>query len=92
MAATNLQQWYVSVTRGREMARVYVEDKQEVRDAITRGGERLSAVELTGTKLRDSWRKRFHQSFERNRVGRFLRQRAEKLADYWRGREGLSYA
>ena len=92
IAATNLQQWYVSVTRGREMARVYVEDKQEVRDAITRGGERLSAVELTRTKLSDSWRKRFHQSFERNRVGRFLRQRAEKLADFWRGREGLSYA
>ena len=92
MAATNLQEWYVDVTRGREMAKIYVEDKKEVRDAITRGGQRLSAVELTHTKLRDSWRKRFHQSFERNRVGRFLKQRAEVIADYWRGREGVAYA
>jgi len=92
MAATNLQQWYVSVTRGREMAKVYVEDKQEVRDAIARGGERLSAVELTHTKLKDSWRKRFSRSFERHRVGRFLKQRAEVIADYWQRREGVRYA
>jgi conjugative relaxase-like TrwC/TraI family protein len=92
LAATNLQQWYVSVTRGREMAKVYVEDKQEVRDAITRSAQRLSAVELTHTKLKDSWRRRFSQSFERNRVGRFLKQRAEVIAEIWRGREGVNYA
>ena len=48
----NQQQWYVSASRGREMAKIYVEDKQEVRDAIARTGQRLSAVELTHTKLR----------------------------------------
>jgi len=92
LPATNQQQWYVSASRGREMAKVYVEDKQEVRDAIKRGGQRLSAVELTRTKLKDSWRERFSQSFERNRVGRFLKQRAAVIADHWRGREGVSYA
>jgi len=90
--AANQQQWYVSASRGREMAKVYVEDKPEVRDAIARTGQRLSAVELTHTTLKDSWRKRFSQSFERNRVGRFLKQRAGAMADYWRGREGVSYA
>jgi conjugative relaxase-like TrwC/TraI family protein len=92
LGATNQQQWYVSTSRGREMAKIYVQDKEEVRSAIARTGQRLSAVELTHTKLRDSWHKRLHQSLERNRIGRFLRQRAERVADFWRGREGMSYA
>ena len=54
--AANQQQWYVSASRGREMAKIYVDSKEEVRDAIARTGQRLSAVELTQTKLRDSWR------------------------------------
>ena len=92
LRAANLQQWYVSVSRGKEMAKVYVEDKQEVRDAIAKGGERLSAVELTKTKLRDSWRQKVAKSFERNRIARFLKTRAAAIADYWGGREGLGYA
>ena len=94
LAAANQQQWYVSASRGREMAKVYVEDKQEVRDAIARTGQRLSAVELTKTKLRPSWRSRFYESLERNRVGRFLKNRADAIAGYWRDRgqqRGLSY-
>jgi conjugative relaxase-like TrwC/TraI family protein len=92
LAAANQQQWYVSTSRGQEMAKVYVEDKDEVRGAIARGGQRLSAVELTQTKLKDSWRKRFSEMFERNRIGRFLKQRTEVIAGMWRGREGVSYA
>jgi hypothetical protein len=94
IAASNQQQWYVSASRGREMAKIYVEDKKDVRDAIARTGERLSAVELTKTKLTSSWRHRVRESLERNRVARFLRQRAASLAESWRGRkqEGRGYA
>jgi ATP-dependent exoDNAse (exonuclease V) alpha subunit len=92
LPAANQQQWYVSASRGREMAKVYVDSKEDVRDAISRTGQRLSAVELTHTKLRPSWRHRFNQSLERNRVSRFLKARAAAVADYWRGREGASYA
>jgi ATP-dependent exoDNAse (exonuclease V) alpha subunit len=92
LPAANQQQWYVSASRGREMAKIYVEDKQDVRDAIARTGQRLSAVELTHTKLRPSWRHRFHESLERNRVGRFLKARAVAIGDYWRGRESVNYA
>jgi len=67
LPATNQQQWYVSASRGREMAKVYVDSKEDMRDAIARTGQRLSAVELTHTRLRDTWRDRFHQSLERNR-------------------------
>ena len=95
LPAAGRQQWYVSASRGREMAKLYVEDKQEVRSAIARAGERLSAVELTRTKLRPSWRARFYETFERSRVARFLKQRADAIAAYWRDKDrerGPSYA
>jgi conjugative relaxase-like TrwC/TraI family protein len=96
LPAANQQQWYVSASRGRELCKLYVDSKQDVRDAIARTGQRLSAVELTGTKLRDSWRTQFSKSFERSRVARFLKTRADAIGDYWRGRgrgrEGVSYA
>ena len=92
LPAANQQQWYVSASRGREMAKLYVDSKDDVRDAIARTGRRLSAVELTQTRLNNSWRHRFYQSLERNRVARFLKSRANAIADYWRGREGMSYA
>jgi hypothetical protein len=77
------------------MAKVYVDSKEDVRDAIARAGERLSAVELTRARLANNWRQRFSQSFERNRIGRFLKNRANAIADYWkeRGRQkDVSYA
>jgi hypothetical protein len=92
LPAANQQQWYVSTSRGREMAKVYVDSKDDVRDAIGRTGQRLSAVELTQTKLRPSWRDRLHQTLDRNRVGRFLKTRAQAISEYWRGREGARYA
>jgi conjugative relaxase-like TrwC/TraI family protein len=84
--ATNQQQWYVSASRGREMAKLYVDSKEDVRDAIARTGQRLSAVELTHTRLGDSWRRHFSETFERNRVARFLKSRADVLAGYWKDR------
>ncbi|WP_263353302.1 MobF family relaxase [Acidicapsa acidisoli] len=93
LGAANQQQWLVSTTRGREQAKIYVDSKEDVRNAIARTGQRLSAVELTRTKLRPTWRERFSQTFERNRVSRFIRQRADVIADYWRSkREGVTYA
>jgi len=93
LAAANQQQWYVSASRGREMAKLYVDSKEDVRNAIARTGQRLSAVELTHTKLKDSWRSRVQQSLERNRVTRFLAQRATAIADMWREQKrGMRYA
>jgi conjugative relaxase-like TrwC/TraI family protein len=84
--------WYVDVSRGKEQARIYVDSKEDVRGAIARSGERLSAVELTGTKLRTGWKARIGRSLENNRVTRFIRDRAAAIRDHWRGREGLGYA
>jgi ATP-dependent exoDNAse (exonuclease V) alpha subunit len=93
LAAANQQQWYVSASRGREMAKIYVEDKKEVRDAIAHSGQRLSAVELTHTKLRQSWKHRIRDTIERSRVTRYFRERAAAIAGRWRDRQrGVSYA
>jgi ATP-dependent exoDNAse (exonuclease V) alpha subunit len=92
LPATNQQQWYVSASRGREMAKLYVEDKGEVRDRIAKTGQRLSAVELTGTKVRDPWRVRIAKAIERIRITRFFERRAHAVADGARRREALSHA
>jgi hypothetical protein len=44
------------------MAKVYVDSKADVREAIARTGQRLSAVELTKTRLASNWRQRFFQT------------------------------
>jgi conjugative relaxase-like TrwC/TraI family protein len=87
--AVGQQQWYVSVSRGREQAKVYVDSKDDVRKAITHGAQRMSAVELTKTPIREGWRARLRKSLERNRVARFLKARTEAIADYWRNQRGL---
>ena len=94
LPATNQQQWYVSASRGKDQARIYVDSKEDVRHAIARTGERLSAVELTGHKLREGWRMRVYKSLANNRVSRFLKDRTEAISDYWNrsGRERLGYA
>jgi conjugative relaxase-like TrwC/TraI family protein len=87
--ATNRQQWYVSLSRGREMVKVYVDSKEDVRNAIAKGTERMSAVELTQTRVRENWRARLKKTLERNRVARFLKERSEALADYWRNQRNV---
>ena len=92
LPAVGRQQWYVSASRGKEMAKLYVDSKEEVRGRVAKDSERLSAVELTQTRLKSTWRNRLHQTLERNRVARFLKSRADAIAGYWRGREGMGYA
>ncbi len=92
LPAVGQQQWYVSASRGREMAKLYVEDKQEVREAIAKTGQRLSAVELTGTRLKNSWRTRISKAFEQSRIGRFLKERSAAIAQSRERGERVSYA
>ena len=46
LAAANRQQFYVSVTRGREAVRLYTDDKAAVMEAVATDARRLSATEL----------------------------------------------
>lgn len=46
-AATNAQQWYVTISRGRRGIRIFTPDKQQLRENVTRSGHRPLALELT---------------------------------------------
>lgn len=101
--ATNRTQWYVSWSRGRDSGIAVVADKKSAMEAVMRGGERLSALELMKPDIgveKVTVRPRFSLSaaLERNRVGRFLKQRAAALRDSartlvkgWR-EKGMEYA
>jgi hypothetical protein len=99
LRAANQQQWYVSVSRGRELARVYVDSKRDVREAIQRSGERLAAVELVEHEKAKPYKVQ-EKLFEMNRVMRYLREKKDaaiRQIDSWRDRvrrgyEGRRYA
>ena len=44
--ATNAQQWYVTISRGRRGIRIFTPDKQQLRENVTRSGHRPLAMEL----------------------------------------------
>ena len=46
-AATNDQQWYVTISRGRKGIHIFTTDKVQLRENITRSGQRPLAVEMT---------------------------------------------
>jgi conjugative relaxase-like TrwC/TraI family protein len=46
LSAASREQFYVSVSRGREAVRLYTDDKEAMMDAVQRSGARLSATEL----------------------------------------------
>jgi hypothetical protein len=52
LPASNLQQLYVSVSRGKEQALIFTDDKQALREAVRRDKERLTASEVFGPKKR----------------------------------------
>jgi hypothetical protein len=44
--ATNAQQWYVTISRGRRGIRIFTPDKQQLRENIIRSGHRPLAMEF----------------------------------------------
>lgn len=48
-AATNAEQWYVSISRGRRGIRIFTPDKEQLRENIVRSGQRPLALELAGS-------------------------------------------
>ncbi len=45
-AATNAQQWYVTISRGRKGIQIFTADKEQLRQAISRSGDRELALDL----------------------------------------------
>jgi conjugative relaxase-like TrwC/TraI family protein len=51
-AATNAQQWYVTISRGRKSIQIFTPDKEQLRHAIMRSGERELALDLLSARAR----------------------------------------
>ncbi len=47
-AATNAQQWYVTISRGRRGVRIFTPDKEQLRENLSRSGHRPLALEFAG--------------------------------------------
>jgi conjugative relaxase-like TrwC/TraI family protein len=47
-AATNAQQWYVTISRGRRGIRIFTPDKEQLRENLARSGHRPLALEFAG--------------------------------------------
>ncbi len=45
-AATNAEQWYVTISRGRLGIRIFTSDKAQLRESVTRSGQRPLALDL----------------------------------------------
>jgi hypothetical protein len=56
--AANLEQFYVSCTRGREDVRIYTDDKDGLRERIVHSGQRGSAMELLAGQVAANTRPR----------------------------------
>lgn len=52
--ATDSKQFYVSVSRGRERARIYTDDKEQLMAYASQLGDRQSAIELVQKKMLDT--------------------------------------
>ena len=44
--ASNMKQFYVSISRGKETIKIYTDDKEALLEAICRSGDRISALEI----------------------------------------------
>jgi ATP-dependent exoDNAse (exonuclease V) alpha subunit len=74
-AASNAQQWYVTISRGRKSIRIFTPDKQELQRAIARSGERELALDLAAAQSR-----RRHLSLRSMRRGRQFARRVCTIA------------
>lgn len=67
-AATNAQQWYVTISRGRKSIKIFTPDKEQLRHAIARSGERELALDLLPARTkRHGIRSRLLRSMRRGR-------------------------
>jgi len=77
-AATNAQQWYLTISRGRRGIRIFTPDKEQLRENVSRPGHRPLALDLTPGLVFQSPR-RLWDTLRRHLL-RFGRQAADRLS------------
>ena len=76
-AATNRQQWYVTISRGRKGIKIFTSDAEQLRENVARSGDRELALDL---RQRAPTRQRLNQW----RLMRGLNRGRRLAADLWR--------
>ena len=87
MRASSMEQFYVSVSRGRKSVAVYTDDKQDLLQAVSQSNERKSARELVGANK--DINKNIGADMQRKRLMERIRNKAyaayqstKKIMDY----------
>jgi ATP-dependent exoDNAse (exonuclease V) alpha subunit len=75
LAAVHQQQFYVSISRGRERCQIFTDDTERLRSHVTHSSERLAAVEVVPHVSREKFVRRVME-----RGHRFLKQFRQRLA------------
>jgi ATP-dependent exoDNAse (exonuclease V) alpha subunit len=86
-AATNAQQWYVTISRGRRGIRIFTPDKEQLRENVIRPGHRPLALDLAPGIVFQS-RQRLWDTLHGHLL-RFGRQAANRLRHVMQRREGF---
>lgn len=76
-AATNAQQWYVSISRGRKSVRIFTPDKERLREAVSQSGHRRLAVDLLPSPGARHSRGPWH------RIGSYLHRFGKRAASFF---------
>ncbi|MBX3732863.1 MAG: relaxase domain-containing protein [Verrucomicrobiae bacterium] len=76
-AATNAQQWYVTISRGRRGIRIFTPDKEQLRENLTRSGHRRLALDLAPGLVSQPRRRLWDRLH--GHLLRFGRQAADRL-------------
>ncbi len=77
LRAASREQFYVSVSRGKKGVEIFTDDKEQLKQAVTGSGERLSATELLSTPQ--------NSATERSLFNTRLKETAKAYASYFRG-------
>jgi hypothetical protein len=84
LKAADRAQWYVSVSRGRESVKIYTEDAKELKRAVQKSPERMSATELLRGDPRvgesDTTPKK-RKRLDMRRIARYLKDRMQDAYD-----------
>jgi len=75
----NLEQFYVSASRGKFEISIYTSDKDKLLKQIQRTSERLSASELLNQEGHESWRDRVRQAIEQFQMAQDYLKRKQEI-------------
>jgi hypothetical protein len=77
-AATNQNQWYVTISRGRKGVKIFTADKIQLRENVARSGERTLALDMAQNyfhKLAATWGNDVARSLKAEHSGRMEMER-----------------